>query len=332
VFRGARLLGGGVTRPPPGAHAEVVAIEAVRRRHGARTLRGASLAVTLEPCAHQGRTGPCTRAIVEAGLRRVFVGCRDPHPAVSGRGLRQLRAAGLAVETGVLELECAEHHRGFLSVWGRGRPFVTLKLASTLDGRIATATGESRWITSPQSRAFVHRLRARVDAVMVGSQTALADDPELSARRGGRVVHRPLRVLVDSGLRVPASARLYRSVRAEEPAAAQTLVLCARGAPGRSAIEATGACVRAVRRRGRHLDLDAALERVGEQGPTTLHWMLAPKLLGGDAIAALGDLGSARLRDALPLESLRVARIGPDVHLHALLPSARSLRAATRER
>ena len=210
VYRGDRVLARGRTQPAGGPHAEVVAIEAALRRHGARALRGASLAVTLEPCAHVGRTAPCTERVIEAGLRRVAVGHVDPYRAVAGRGVARLRRAGLEVRLGVLESECREQHRGFLSVCERGRPFVALKLASTLDGRIATARGESRWITGPASRALVHRLRERVDAVAVGAGTVRADDPELFARRDRRVVHRPLRVVFASQLRVPASSRLFR--------------------------------------------------------------------------------------------------------------------------
>ncbi len=191
VFRGDRVLGRGYTRPVGGPHAEVVAIERALRRHGAKAVRGSAMAVTLEPCCHVGRTAPCTEVVARAGLRRVFVGHRDPHRTVAGRGVRKLRGAGIDVHVGVLEAACRAQHRGFLSVCQRGRPFVMLKLASSLDGRIATASGESRWITGAESRAAVHRLRARVDGIVVGSETALADDPELSARRGPRTAQHP---------------------------------------------------------------------------------------------------------------------------------------------
>ena len=335
VFRGSGLLGSGATRPPGEAHAEVVALEAALRKHGARALRGASMAVTLEPCCHTGRTGPCTEALIEAGLARVYVGCRDPHERVAGRGIRKLRAAGIEVEVGLLGEECRRHHRGFISVCERKRPFVTLKLATSLDARIATASGESRWITGPESRAFVHRLRARVDGVMVGSRTALADDPELSARRDGRVVHRPVRVLVDSKLRVPADARLYRA-----HADASTWVLCGRRARGQRRIADTGARLFPTPLRSGHLDLARGLRALAGQGLTTLlvegggqlaaallrgglvdeiHWFLAPVLLGGDGRPALGPLELSRLRDALRIEALRIRRVGSDVHLHGEL-------------
>jgi diaminohydroxyphosphoribosylaminopyrimidine deaminase/5-amino-6-(5-phosphoribosylamino)uracil reductase len=331
VYRGDRVLGRGRTRPPGGAHAEVVALAQARRRHGERALRGAAMAVTLEPCCHVGRTGPCTDAILASGLRRIFVGAVDPHPQVSGRGLRRLRRAGLDVELGVLEAACREQHRGFFSLHERGRPFVMLKLAGSLDGRIATRSGESRWITGPQARDAVHRLRARSDAVVVGSRTALADDPELTARRGGKVVHRPVRVLVDSRLRVPATARLFSGD------AERTWVLCARGAPTarRRALERRGVRLIDVPLRGRRLDLRRALRALAGAGLTQvlvegggelaaamlredlvdeIHWFVSPRLLGGDGRPALGSLGESRLARLPRLAQARVRRVGSDVH------------------
>ena len=347
VFRADRVLGRGRTRPPGGPHAEVVALDDARRRFGAARLRGASMAVTLEPCVFRGRTGPCTEAIIASGVSRVYVGVRDPHARVAGRGIRKLRAAGIEVFEGNLEAECRRHHRGFFSVCERGRPFVTLKLATTLDARIATRTGASRWISGPEARAFVHRLRARADGVMVGSGTALADDPELTARRDGRIVRSPLRVLVDSRLRVPASARLYAHAVASANRSAgvdadppSTLVLVAPGARGRRAIAATGARLIEVPRAGRHLDLEAALSLLAAAGLTSLlvegggqlgaallrenlvdeiHWILAPKLIGGDGRPALGALGVEAIPDALGLTIRRVGRLGDDLHIEALL-------------
>lgn len=350
VFRGDRVLGRGHTRPPVGSHAEVVAIEAALRAHGPRAVRGASLAVTLEPCCFTGRTPPCTDAIVDAGIAEVAVGMRDPHARVRGRGMRRLEAAGVRIARGVLEDECRVLHRGFSSLCERGRPFVTLKLATSLDGRIATASGESRWITGPEARRFVHGLRARVDAVMVGSGTAIADDPELTARRGDRVLHRPDRVLVDSRLRVPAKARLYAPHEG-----AQTWVLTRKGARGRRAIEGRGSVVLDVAGGTGALDLERGLEKLGEvAGLTTLlvegggglaaallraelvdelHWILAPKLIGGDGQPALGALALPRLGDAPELEVLRTRRLGRDTHLHARpLPASRTSRARTRTR
>ena len=335
VYRGDRILGRGVTRPPGGAHAEIVAIESARRRHGARAVRGASIAVTLEPCNFQGRTGPCTEAILEAGLARVVGGCRDPHPKVAGKGYARLRRSGLDVVRGVLEEDCRHQHRGFLSVIERGRPWVTLKLATSLDGRIATSSGESRWITGAASREVVHRLRDANDAVMVGSETARADDPELSVRRNEQVLREPIRLLLDGRLRVPNSARLLSGAAAE-----RTWVLCRKGARGIRRVRARAGRVLEVPALGSHVDLDRAFRMLAEEGLTRVlvegggglaaallradlvdevHWMLAPILLGGDGRPGLGPLELARLVDAVSIDPTNVRRRNQDLHVHGMI-------------
>lgn len=343
VYRGDRILGRGTTRPPGGAHAEVVAIEAARRRHGEHALRKASLAVTLEPCCFQGRTGPCTEAIVRAGLARVVGGCRDPHTQVSGRGYRFLRRKGIEVVSGLLESECREQHRGFISVCQRGRPWVTLKLATTLDGRIALASGESRWITGPAARALVHRMRARHDAVLVGSETALADDPELTARRGSKVVRRPIRLLLDGRLRVPATARLF-----EPEGDTRTWVLCRQGTRGIRRARERADRVLALPANGQgRVDLAIAFQRLAEEGLTSVfvegggqlaaallraelvdevHWMIAPRLIGSEGRPGLGPLGLESLADAIVLDSMCVTQRGPDLHVHGRIGSSSASR------
>jgi diaminohydroxyphosphoribosylaminopyrimidine deaminase/5-amino-6-(5-phosphoribosylamino)uracil reductase len=342
VVRGDRVLGRGFTRPPGGPHAEVVALDAARRRHGAAALRGATLAVTLEPCCFHGRTPPCTDAVIASGVARVWIGERDPDPRVRGRGMRQLRAAGLALTTRVLDAACRAQHRGFTSAVERGRPHVALKLAATLDGRIATARGESRWITGAAARARVHALRARTDAIAVGSATARSDDPELVARgRGGRVLHRPVRVVVDAGLTLPPASRLARA-----PDPERTWVLAAPNAAAarRRALERAGVRVLAVPRRGDHLDLGRALAVLGRAGLTTLlvegggrlaagllraglvdelHWFAAPSCLGGDARPALGALAIARLSARVALEAPEVSRLGDDLYIRGRVARAR---------
>ena len=356
VLRGARVLGQGFTRPPGGPHAEVVALEAARRRHGAAALRGATLAVSLEPCCHTGRTPPCTDAILAAGIGRVWIGHRDPNPRVAGRGLRLLRAGGIALELGILEDACRAQHRGFLSRIERGRPFVTLKLAATLDGRIATSGGESRWITGAAARSQVHALRASSDAVAVGSATARADDPELTARRGGKVVHRPVRVVFDSALSLSPRSRLARV-----PDPERTWVLAAPGAAAgrRRALEAAGVRVLPVAERGGHLDLRRALALLGRRGLNTLlvegggglaaallreglvdelHWFAAPSWLGAEGRPALGALGIRHLDERVVLADLRVSRLGDDLYLRGAVkpakprPRTRTARRVARRR
>ena len=336
LFRGDRVLGAGHSRPAGGDHAEIIAMRSASRRHGERSLRGASLAVTLEPCSHQGRTGPCADVVIEAGIRRVYVGHRDPNPLVAGRGIRRLRRAGVEVEVGVLADACRERHRGFFSVMQRGRPWVSLKLAATLDGRIATAAGESRWITGATSREHVHRLRDRHDAILVGSGTVRADDPSLSVRRpDGRVLRWPVRVVVDGDLSVSPRAALFR-----DDAAARTLCLTRRGhsARRRALRESSGARVIELPARGGRIDLRRALERLAAEGLTTvwveggggiaaallgrdlvdeLHWFAAPALLGADGRPAVGALGLERLADRVRLDVREVRRSGPDLYVHA---------------
>jgi len=326
VVRNGRVIARGATRGLE-AHAEALALA----RAGAAA-RGATLYVTLEPCAHWGRTPPCVEAVIAARPRRVVIGLVDPDPRTRGASVRALERAGIAVRTGVLLDACARHHEGFLSRVLRGRPFTSLKLAASLDGRIATQTGESRWITSAPARAFVHRLRAGTDAVVVGSETLLADDPELSARRGSRVLRRPLRVVVDSRLRTPVSARILAARRPET-----AVILCARDAPARrrARLERAGARVIAVRQRGDHLDLAAAWRELGRLGVNEclvegggglaaallraglvdrMHFILAPLLIGGDGRAVLAGLGVLRLREALRPKRWTARRLGPDLH------------------
>jgi len=194
----------GATAPPGGAHAEVAALAAAGPAG-----RGATLYTTLEPCAHHGRTPPCTEAIIAAGVARVVVAVTDPDPQVSGRGVADLRRAGIMVDVGVAAAEVAEQLSAYLKHRRTGRPWVVLKLAATLDGRTAAPDGSSRWITGEAARADVHRLRARSDAVLVGAGTVRADDPELTVRRQPAPERQPLRVVLG---RAPTAARIRPAV------------------------------------------------------------------------------------------------------------------------
>lgn len=251
IVRGDEILGVGYTRPPGGPHAEVVALADARSR--GHDVRGATIVVTLEPCCHHGRTPPCTDAIVEAGLSRCVVGVVDPYPPMRGRSLDLLRAAGIAVALGPESRACTELMLGFLRVHTGGLPEVALKVATSLDGRIATATGESRWITGESARRHGHVLRDRHDAIVVGIGTVLADDPALTCRLdGGRD---PVPVVLDTGLRTPVDAALLRSSR-------RAVIVCAEDAPER-AIDAD--VVRVARGPG-GLDVRAALGALAARG------------------------------------------------------------------
>ena len=221
LVRDGEVVGEGYTRPPGQAHAEIVAI----RQAGPRA-RGATLYTTLEPCNHQGRTGPCSEAIIEAGVAEVHSAVMDPNPHVKGGGLSRLSEAGLAVSTGEMAGEAWRLIEAYAKLVTTGTPFVTAKFAMSLDGKIATRTGSSQWITGEEARAYAHRLRAASDAVMVGINTVLADDPRLTARDGsGAALERqPLRVVVDSRGRIPREARML-------------------GEPGSTLIVTGGACL-----------------------------------------------------------------------------------------
>jgi diaminohydroxyphosphoribosylaminopyrimidine deaminase / 5-amino-6-(5-phosphoribosylamino)uracil reductase len=327
VVKGGRVLARARTADGGAPHAESRALA----RAGAAA-RGATLYVTLEPCAHVGRTPPCVDAVLASRVRRVVVGIVDPDPRTAGRSVRKLRRAGVEVVVGVAAAACAELHEGFVSRTTRGRPFTTLKLAASLDGRIATARGESRWISGEASRALVHALRARSDAIAVGSGTVLADDPELTARRGGRIVHRPIRIAIDGALRTPVSARL---LDAAHPDSAWLVTAAQPTRARRARLEAAGARILEVPRAGRGLDLAAAWRALGKAGVNDLlvegggelaagllrarlvdrmHFFLAPLLIGGDGRPVLGELGVARLASALRPARVSWRASGPDLH------------------
>ncbi|WP_372595636.1 bifunctional diaminohydroxyphosphoribosylaminopyrimidine deaminase/5-amino-6-(5-phosphoribosylamino)uracil reductase RibD [Actinotalea sp.] len=297
------VLGEGFHRGAGTPHAEVAALEDARAR-GAQ-VRGATAVVTLEPCRHRGRTGPCTRALLDAGVARVVLGVPDP-TAAAGGGAAELRAAGVDVVEGALREEGEELLRVWLRSMRRGRPFVTLKIATTLDGRVSAADGSSRWITSAAARAHAHSVRSRVDAIAVGTGTALGDDPELTARTadGGLAPHQPLRVVV--GRReVPEAARLHgpggELVRLSSQDPAEVLASL-------------------WEREVRHLlveggpVLTTAFLRAGLVDE--VHAYVAPVLLGAGR-PVVGDLGIGTLADALRLRTVEVRHLDPDALLVA---------------
>ncbi len=260
------ILAEGWTQPPGQHHAEP---HALQRMGGVAT--GATMYVTLEPCCHHGRTPPCTHSILASGLSRVVVGTVDPFPLVAGRGIAELRAAGIIVDVGVREAECLRINRGFLRAVTEGLPEVTLKAGVSLDGRIATHAGESRWITGPAARDAAHRLRDHHDAVLVGVGTVLADNPSLTTRiAGGRDA---VRVVLDTDLRTPPHAAIL---------APSTLVYCAEDAPDAGNL---GAVVRVPRAAG-GIDVCAVLRSLAARG---LHRVLVEG--GGRVHRAMLDAG-----------------------------------------
>lgn len=321
IARGDKVLGEGwhVRRGEP--HAERNALDDC-----SEPVVGATAYVSLEPCSHHGRQPPCADALLAAGIARVVCAIGDPNPEVDGRGLERLRAAGVQVELagGDLEARARRQNAAFRTHVVRGRPFVLLKLAATLDGRIATSTGESRWISSPESRQLVHRWRAEFDAVAVGSGTVLADDPELLPREVG-AERLPQRVVFDRRGRLGADSKLARSA-----ASAAVLRVAPAGAPappaGVEPLTATSLEDALAQLGGRELtsllveggsELAAALLRAGLVDALAL--FLAPRLIGGDGTAVLGPLGVTALAGAPELLESSVRRVGPDVLVEGLL-------------
>jgi diaminohydroxyphosphoribosylaminopyrimidine deaminase / 5-amino-6-(5-phosphoribosylamino)uracil reductase len=319
-----RVVGRGRTDESGRPHAEVVALA-----QAGSEARRATAYVTLEPCSHKGATGgPCADALIAAGVARVVVACGDPDPRVNGQGIKKLKAAGIAVETGLLADQAKPTLEGFFSHIRHQRPFVTLKIAQSLDGKTATVTGESKWITGEGARRFGHLLRARNDAILIGVNTALADDPELTCRLAGLEGHSPLRVILDSQLRLPATSRL-----AVTAARRPTLVFTA--AEGGQAL--TDLSVEVVKlprdARGRP-DLGAMLTELSKrnvtrllvEGGATVHAAFldrgfanalevftAPVVLGGSGRSAIDALAALTLGEAPTFTRTQLRKIGADL-------------------
>jgi diaminohydroxyphosphoribosylaminopyrimidine deaminase/5-amino-6-(5-phosphoribosylamino)uracil reductase len=327
LVRDGKVVGRGRTADGGRPHAEAVALA-----QAGEQARGATAYVTLEPCDHLGRTPPCTRALIDAGVVRVVIAIEDPDPRVNGRGVEALRAAGLEVEVGCLAQEAVALNRGFLRRMTAGRPMLTLKLAQSIDGRIATGTGESRWITGPRARSEVHLMRAQADAVLVGAGTARSDDPRLDVRGLGIGDANPVRVMVSGALTVPRDGHLGRTAR-ELPL---WIVHDTEAEPERrTAWEELGAELIEVPFQADGLmDLSAMLQRLGDRGLTRVlcegGGRLAAALidadlvdevvcytaglvLGGDAIPAVGSIEVEALQLAPRFRLLDVAPIGPDL-------------------
>lgn len=326
IVRDGAVVGEGWHERVGKPHAEVHALRAAGTR-----ARGAEVYVTLEPCAHHGRTGPCANALIAAGVRKVVAAMRDPNPLVAGQGLEKLRAAGIEVEVGVHEAPARELNRGFVSRMERARPYLTLKLAASLDGRTAMASGESKWITSEAARADVHRLRAEAGAVLSGCGTVLADDPQLNVRGIEGATRAPDRVVLDSRARVPATAQVWR----EDGARRLRVVAAAAGAdeiPGVQRLRVSSTA------EGR-VELVAALSALAAQDVNALFvecgatlagallraglvdelvTYLAPSLLG-DAARGLARMpGLDALSQRVQLKFKDVREIGPDLRITAV--------------
>src|SRR2546425_12267752 len=325
-----QIVGEGFHAAAGRPHAEIEALAAAGDR-----ARGATLYVTLEPCAHHGRTPPCAPAIVAAGIRRVVTAIRDPNPLVSGRGFEALRAAGLEVTVGLLEREAAQQNRVFLTAMRERRPHVTLKAAMPMEGRIAAVHGASQWIPGEAARREAHRLRSEADAIIVGVETALRDDPALTVRLERPWPREPYRVVLDTSGRTPPAARLISA-----GTASRAVVVVGRRAPDERtrALEATGATVIRVSESNARVDVGQALaglfardvRAVLVEGGSEVHAafleaglvdrvavFVAPRLLGGRAApGVVGGVGRA-LKDSIRLRDLTARSLGHDLLIEA---------------
>lgn len=329
-----RVLGEGRHEIYGGPHAEVHAVRDAEGRHGAGALRDATLYVNLEPCSHFGKTPPCADLLVEKRIPRVVIGMADPFPMVAGRGIARLRDHGIDVRVGVLESACRRLNEAFLHHVATGRPLVVLKIAQTLDGRVATSTGHSRWVSGPEARTLVHRWRAELDGVLVGRGTALADDPALTVRHvSGR---QPVRVVLDRPGTLPEHLQLFSDENAgqtvaivgeaSEPAYAET-------------VHAAGGRIFRVPEREGRLDLAGALDRLGREGGRDgrplqsllveagpglatallradlvdrLYLFVAPKIVG-DGLPTFGALGVREMAAAYRFAATSWEQVGDDL-------------------
>jgi diaminohydroxyphosphoribosylaminopyrimidine deaminase/5-amino-6-(5-phosphoribosylamino)uracil reductase len=330
------VLGEGAHEMYGGPHAEVRAIRSAEQQHGAAALRTATLYVNLEPCSHHGKTPPCTNLIVEKDVPRVVVGTVDPFPQAQGTGIRQLREQGVEVEVGVHASACRRFNEAFFHHVETGRPLLTLKVAQTLDGRIATRTGDSQWITGKEARTLVHEWRATLDGVLVGRGTARSDDPRLTVRHvEGR---QPVRLVLDREGRLPSDRTLFTDAHTDH-----TIAVVGDGRdrpPYADALEkAGGTLLRVPETADDHLDLPALLRRLGTDGgrdDTPLQSLLveagpglatalfrqdlvdrffcfvAPKVVG-EGIPVLGDLGITEMDEAVTFAEQEWETVGDDV-------------------
>jgi diaminohydroxyphosphoribosylaminopyrimidine deaminase/5-amino-6-(5-phosphoribosylamino)uracil reductase len=335
VVKDGTVVGQGHTAPFGGPHAEVVAL-----REAGEAAAGATVYVTLEPCCHFGKTPPCTDAIIAARVAAVVYALEDPDPLVAGKGAAALRRAGIAVHEGPLSAEAAQLNEAYIKHRRVGLPFVTYKVAISLDGKTATRTGDSKWLTGPEARAWVHQRRTEVDCVMVGVGTVLRDDPLLTARPPEGAQRDPAAVIVDSRARTPLTAQVLRANRR-----APTVIATTAAAPADrcEAFEAAGATVVRCEAAGERVDVRDLARRLAEmgklsvlcEGGATLAGSLiqaglvdkvavfvAPVIVGGRAApSAIGGLGFERIADALHVSDLRTSRLGSDVLLEGYVCS-----------
>ena len=324
LVKDGNVVGEGYHMKAGEAHAEIVALQ-----QAGEEAKGAILYLNLEPCTHYGKTPPCAPKVIEAGVKRVVIGIEDPNPLVKGKGIEMMRKAGLDIETGILEEECRRLNEAFCKYILKKEPFVILKVAATLDGKIATRDGDSKWISGETSRRFVHKLRNRVDGVLVGIGTVLKDDPQLTARiRGGRD---PYRIVLDSWLKIPEEAKVIGTFPSKA-------IIAATGLAPKDKIEKLekkGVQILILDSQEGKINLKSCLSKLGEMGITSLLveggsqvngsfldeglidkllLFLSPRLMGDhQALGIFGGRGGSTLQEAVALREIKTRRFGKDL-------------------
>jgi diaminohydroxyphosphoribosylaminopyrimidine deaminase/5-amino-6-(5-phosphoribosylamino)uracil reductase len=326
LVKEGKVIGTGYHQKAGMPHAEIEALKATGER-----ARGADLYVNLEPCCTFGKTPPCCDALIKSGVKRVFAGMKDPNPLVSGKGFEILKGVGIETVGGILEEEARKTNEIFIKYITTKKPFVILKSAASLDGKTAAPSGESKWITGEEARGKVHEIRDEVDAVMVGVNTVIRDDPMLTARPKGREEKIPYRIVLDSALKIPENSRLLRDD------AKKTIIATTNKCPMEKAasLEAIGAIVIRVEEEGGMVCLPALMKKLGEMEITSVLieggsrvnasalrsgivdkvvFFYAPKIIGGaDAFPMFGLEGARELKDAIRIKNMEVSRVGEDV-------------------
>lgn len=326
IVKEGQIIAAGNTAHGGRPHAEVLAL-----KQAGSGAQGATMYVTLEPCCHTGVTPPCTKALIESGLSRVVIATKDPDPRVSGDGIRLLESANISISYGIKEATATALNAGFFSRIIQNRPYITLKLATTLDGKIACKTGESNWITGASSRNYAHLLRAEHDAIMVGINTALTDNPTLTCRLPGLEKRSPIRVIIDSKLRLPIESVLIKTI----PTARLWVVTCSDDNGQKEALRAAGVTIiEAAKGADNRVDITQAMAALAQAGITrlliegggvlaasciksalvdSLIWIRAPMLLGNDAIPAVGDMDITTLTSSPRWVRTENRRLGEDM-------------------
>jgi diaminohydroxyphosphoribosylaminopyrimidine deaminase/5-amino-6-(5-phosphoribosylamino)uracil reductase len=333
IIKNGQVVGEGYHKKAGGPHAEIEAL----KKAGTKA-KGASLYVNLEPCCVTGKTGPCTEAIIKSGIKKVFIGMRDPNPKVSGGGIRVLKKSGIEIISGILEEECKKLNEIFIKFITTKKPFVILKSAISLDGKIATKSGESRWISCAESRRTVHQLRSKVDAIMVGTGTVIKDDPNLTARLGNKKVKQPIRVILDNQNTVPLSKKVFKNASSERVVYVTTEKI---SSSREKRLSKMGVDVCILKEKRGQVNLPQLMKFLGNQEISSIlieggselsasvlkegivdkvMLFVAPIIIGGNlSPGVIGGEGTARLKSAWKLKKLSVQQSGTDLMIEGYL-------------